>query len=99
MVRMATKNPDEIPPPRDVVTLQDALNAIMAVAAVIDEATQAGRIPVDRGVEAAAMLMVARDYIQPLPRGQAYEGAPDEVTPDLQEMVTQLCATVEDAGI
>jgi hypothetical protein len=75
------------------------LNAIMAVAAVIDEATQSGRIPVDRGVEAAAMLMVVRDYIQPLPRGQAYEGAPDKVTPDLQEVVAQLRAAVEDAGL
>lgn len=46
--------------------------------------------PPHRGQHAASMLMVVRDYIQPLPQGLAEEGGPDLVTPDPEEMVAAL---------
>jgi hypothetical protein len=75
MARMANQMPPEVPPERGVVTLQDALDAVMQVAAVIDEETQADRVPLERSVHAAAMLMVIRDYIQPLPPGSPRRAA------------------------
>jgi hypothetical protein len=98
MTRMAHQAPAEVPPERGVVELQDALDAVMQISAVIDEATQAGRIPLERGVHAAAMLMLIRDYIEPLPRGLAEEDGPDLVTPDLDELVAALRTAREATG-
>lgn len=42
----------EVAPARGVVTRHDALDAVLQVAAVIDEAVQAGHIPVERGCTA-----------------------------------------------
>jgi hypothetical protein len=89
----------EIPEPRNVVQLQDALEAVLQLAAVIDEATQAGRIATDRGKHAAAMLMVVRDFIQPLPRGLAADGVTDNLTPDLEEIVAALRQARQDSGL
>jgi hypothetical protein len=69
MAAYAQQLAPERPDPRGVVELQDALDAVIHLAAVIDEATQAGRITVARGQHAAAMLMLVREYVQPLPRG------------------------------
>jgi hypothetical protein len=99
MAGMASQKPLEVPPERGVVTLQDALDAVMQAAAVIDEETQAGRIPVERGIHVAAMLMVIRDYIQSLPPGLAEEGGPDLVTPDLEELVTALRLARRSSGL
>lgn len=74
---------------RDVVELQDALEAVLQVAAVIDEFTQAGAIPQERGVHAGAMLMVVRDFLRPLPPGIGGDGR-DRLTEDLQELVDVL---------
>lgn len=78
---------DEVAP-RGVVEQQDALDAVLQLAAVIDSQIQAGRIAPDTGLHAAAMLMIVRDYIKPLPT----EGDEDieNVTEDLREKVTQL---------
>lgn len=76
--------------PRSVVELQDALDALLQVAFVIDEHIQAGQISPGRGVHAAAMLMLVRDYLQPLPEGVAEDGGRDLVAPDLQELVDAL---------
>lgn len=89
----------EVPAPRDVVQLQDALDAVLQLAAVIDEATQAGRIEADRGKHAATMLMVIRDFIQPLPRGLAADGVTDHLTPDLEEIVAALRQAQQDSGL
>jgi hypothetical protein len=89
----------EVPDPRNVVQLQDALDAVLQLAAVIDEATQAGRIGIDRGKHAATMLMVIRDFIQPLPRGLAADGVTDNLTPDLQEIVAALRQAHQDSGL
>ena len=82
--------PPEVPPQRGVVSLQDALDAVMRSAMVIDEETQAGGMPPDRGVHAAAMLMLVHDHLQPLPRGLITPGGPDMVTPDLQILTEAL---------
>ena len=90
LAHRAQRVPAEVPPQRGVVSLQDALDAVMRVATVIDEETRAGGIPPGRGVHAAAMLMLIRDHLQPLPRGLITSGGPDMVTPDLQELTEAL---------
>ncbi|HEX4091874.1 MAG TPA: hypothetical protein VHZ33_24435 [Trebonia sp.] len=99
MAAYAQQVTPEVPEPRGVVQSQDALDAIIQLAAVIDEATQAGRVDRERGKHAATMLMVIRDYIQPLPRGLATDGVTDNVTPDLQEIVTALRQARQDSGL
>jgi hypothetical protein len=89
----------EVPVPRDVVKLQDALDAILQLAAVIDEATQAGRLDRERGKHAATMLMAIRDYIKPLPQGPAADGVTDNLTPDLEEIVAALRQARQDSGL
>jgi hypothetical protein len=98
MMRSAHRQLPEIPPARGVVTLQDALDSVLQVAAVIDEATQAGQIPAHRGVHAGAMLMLIRDYIQPLPIGLADDGVTDHATADLAELVAALRQAREATG-
>ena len=78
-------------PARGVVTCKDALDASLQLAAVIDEATQTGRIPPERGVHAASMLMLVRDYVKPLPHIPGH-GDTDQVTPDLAEMAADSAA-------
>ena len=85
--------------PRGIVTRDDALDAVLQVAAVLDEATQAGRIPVDRGVHGVSMLMLIREYIQPLPPVPGKGGQGDEVTPDLADLVALLRRIGGEAGI
>ena len=60
------------------------------LAAVVDEAVQAGAIPVDRGMHAAAMLMVLREFVQPLPPDWDGDGCTDYLKDDLAMMVTAL---------
>jgi len=64
--------------------------AKLQLAAVIDEAIQAGRIPLARGQHAAAMLMLLREYIQPLPHGLDADGVTDNLITDLGAMVMAL---------
>lgn len=89
MVLAANQKQPEAAAPREAVTREDARDAVLQLAAVIDEATQAGRIPVDRGVNAAAMLMLIRDYVEPLPAVPGDDGK-DRVTPDLVEVLSGL---------
>jgi len=95
----AYANREEPPsvPVRSAVKEQDALDAVMQLAAVIDEFTQAGAIPPGRGVHAGAMLMVVRDYIKPLPPGLSADGR-DQLTDDLHELVGVLRQAREDFG-
>ena len=90
MAAYAQQQAPERPDPRGVVELQDALDAVIQLAAVIDEATQAGQIPADRSQHAAAMLMLVREYIQPLPRGLDADGITDNLMTDLGAMVMAL---------
>jgi hypothetical protein len=89
MVLAANQQQPEAPAPRHEVTREDARDAVLQVAAVIDEAVEAGRIPADRGVNAVAMLMLIRDYVEPLPAVPGEDGK-DRVTPDLVEVLKAL---------
>ncbi len=90
MAAYADQQAPEKPDPRGVVERQDALDAVIQLAAVLDEAIEAGRIPPARGQHAAAMLMLVREYIQPLPRGLDADGVTDNLTTDLGSMVMAL---------
>ncbi len=89
MAHFANREAPDVPEQRGVVDLQDALDALLQVAAVLDEHTQSGELPGHRGVHAGAMLMVVRDYLRPLPPGIA-RGGGDRLTEDLQELVNAL---------
>ena len=90
MVVYADRQTAEIPGPRGVVKRQDALDAVIQIAAVVDEAVHAGAIPVDRGMHAAAMPTVLRDFVQPLPPDWDGDGCTDYLKDDLAMMVTAL---------
>ena len=90
LVAYAHRQASEIPGPRDVVQRQDALDAVIQLAAVVDEAVHTGAIPVDRGMHAAAMLMVLREFVQPLPPEWDGDGCTDYPKDDLAMMVTTL---------
>lgn len=99
MAASAQQVTPEVPDPRNVVQLQDTLDAVLQLAAVIDEAIQAGRIERERGKHAASMLMVIRDFIKPLPRGLAADGVTDNLTRDLEEIVAALRQARHDTGL
>ena len=90
LVAYAHRQASEIPGPRDVVQRQGALDAVIQLAAVVDEAVQAAAIPVTRGMHAAAMLMVLREFVQPLPPDRDGDGCTDYLNDDLAIMVTAL---------
>src|SRR5215469_3660566 len=90
MVVYARRQASEIPDPRGVVQRQDALDAVIQLAAVVDAAVQADAIPVDRGMHAAAMLMVLREFVQPLPPEWDGDGCTDYLTDALGMMVMAL---------
>jgi hypothetical protein len=79
--------------PRGVVEKQDAVDAVFQLAAALDELVQGGAPPVERGMWMMSLLMVIRDYIEPLPPGLDNDGVTDLVTPDLAEMVSAIRAT------
>src|SRR3954466_9787545 len=56
---------------RGVVTKQDALDAVIQLAARIDSVTQDSIVSVEYGKTMGAMLMIVREYIEPLPQGLA----------------------------
>jgi hypothetical protein len=88
----------ESAPARNVVTQEDALNAVLQVAAVIDSATQARLIPEDQGIHGVAMLMVVREYVKSLPPGITDDGS-DRATTDLTELVELLRGAADSANI
>jgi hypothetical protein len=47
-------------------------------------------MPSERATWIATLLMVVREYVQPLPAGLAADGIADDLTPDLVEMVAAL---------
>ncbi|MBY8880896.1 hypothetical protein [Actinacidiphila acidipaludis] len=58
-------------PRRDVVQEQDALDAVLNLAAVLDRNRQDGTLPPNDAQHMAALLMLVRDYIRPLPAAPA----------------------------
>src|SRR5664279_1103000 len=77
----------EPPPagPRGVVQEQDAVDAVVMVLAIIQEQLQASRIRPEVGTRMAALLMLVRDFVRPLPAGTT--AGDDLLTADLAEMV------------
>ena len=98
MTQAAAGNLPEPALPRGVVTIEDALDAVLQVAAVIDWATQEGLIPAERGVHGGAMLMIIREYIKSLPVGPLGDGT-DGVGGDLAELVAVLRRTGGEFGL
>ena len=88
-----------VPPAREVVTEQDALTAVLGLAAAIDAPMQSGRLSQQHAEYMAEMLMVIREFIAPLPPGTADAGAPDPVTSDLQESVAEIRSASQQAGL
>jgi hypothetical protein len=88
-----------IPEPRGIVQQQDALDAVLQLAAYIDSQLQAGRVDPDMAANAAAMLMLIREHIQPLPKGLDDDGVTDLVIPDLEEKVGYLRAAADEMDL
>ncbi|MFJ9131261.1 hypothetical protein ACIRJS_44995 [Streptomyces sp. NPDC102340] len=86
LTEFATQEETQAAAPRNVVAKEDALDAVALLAAAIDEPAQKGVIPREHAKHMASLLMVIRDYIQPLPPGLAEDGT-DLTTADLAEMV------------
>jgi hypothetical protein len=93
MVAQANDQPPETAAPRNVVEKQDAVDAVLQLVAGLDEQVQDRRVtPTERGAWMMSLLMVIRDYIEPLPPGIANDGVTDRVTSDLAEMVSAIRA-------
>jgi len=87
------------PPARGVVTEQDALTAVLGLAAAIDAPAQSGQLSKSQAEHMAEMLMVIREFIRPLPVGTAGAGQPDLVTPDLEESVAAIRSASAESGV
>jgi hypothetical protein len=74
-------------PERGIVRSDDALKALAQVFAVVDEALQGGLIDFDRSKHAIRMLMVAREYVCPIPDPTGDEAL---FRNDLQQTVDEL---------
>jgi len=85
------------PASRGVVTADDAVDAVLQIAIVIEQAVRSGAISEELGVQAGAMLMLVRDYVQPLPPGPG-EGPADMVTGDLAALARVLRRGGAEAG-
>jgi hypothetical protein len=79
-----------IGPKRGIVEREDAMDAIVQIAATVDEWLQSGLVPEERALNAMLMLMVIRDLVAPLP-----DIGEDELLlrRDLQEAVDALRIT------
>lgn len=75
--------------PRGVVGREDAQDALFQLAAVIDEAAQAGGIERERAFWAGAMVMLIQECVQPLPPTGGPDGQ-DLYGEDLQTIVDAL---------
>lgn len=88
-------------PPRGVVDEQDALDAVMNLAATLDRNLQDGTVPENDAAHMASLLMLVRDHIRPLPEARVERDGQevDGVTADLQEFVDALRTTRETSGM
>ena len=68
-----------------MVQEQDAVDAVVMVLAIIQEQLQASRIRPEVGTRMAALLMLVRDFVRPLPADTT--AGDDLLTADLAEMV------------
>lgn len=75
--------------PRDIVSRDDAQQALFQLAAVIDEYAQSGGMPPERAFWAGAMVMVLQECVQALPAPYSPRSA-DPLGDDLEEVVKAL---------
>ena len=80
------------------MTLEDALDAVLQVAAVIDSAREAGLIPAEQPANGGAMLMIIREYIQSLPAAPG-AGGTDGVGADLAALLRELRQVGGETGV
>jgi hypothetical protein len=71
--------------PRETVSEQDALDAIVLLLAAIQEQVNASRIQPESGARMAALLMLIREFVRPLPPVIAADGT-DLIAGDLAEL-------------
>ena len=81
-----------------MVREQDAIDAVVLLFAAIQEQVQANRIRPEVATRMAALLMLVRDFIRPLPPGIAADGS-DLLTADLAEMVEVVRLTGVSLGV
>lgn len=74
---------------RNIVSEDDAVEAVIQIAAALDQSIQDGVLDREKLAFAGAVLMVLRDYVRPLP-GVSSSRSSDAVGDDLQEMVDAL---------
>src|SRR3954447_14726356 len=100
LIDYAHKRVPEAAADRGVVDRQDALDAVVNLAAILDRNLQDGDLARGDATHMAAMLMVVRDYVHPLPRdrGDGSAGEADAVTDDLRELVGGLRAARRGTG-
>ena len=79
-----------IGPERGIVKREDAMDAIVQIAATVDEWLQGGLVPEERSLNVMLMLMVIRDLVAPLPDVEQEELL---LRRDLQEAVDALRET------
>jgi len=72
--------------PRGVVLEQDAVDALLLSLVAIQDQVQSGGLPPSAAFRIAALLMVVRDYIRPLPGGITEDGT-DLLTADIGQLV------------
>lgn len=87
--------------PRGVVEEQDAIDAVLNLAGFLDKNMQDGDLSQNDAAHMAAMLMLIRDYIRPLPEGLVEQGGAhvDGVTADLQEFVDGIRTARSETGM
>lgn len=85
--------------PRQIVTADDACLALLLAAMAVEQAvsTDDGRLAPDVAGELMSLLMVARDYIRPLPDPEPLEDGSDPISRDLQTQVDIVRVAVMDA--
>ena len=87
--------------PRGVVEEQDALDAVVNLAGVLDRNLQKGALSENDAAHMASLLMLVRDYVRPLPGGHAeHDGQEaDSVTADLREFAAALRSARSTTGM
>jgi hypothetical protein len=71
---------------RNLVSEQDAVDAVLLLLASIEEQLRAGRIAPESATRMGALLLLVRDYVRPLPPGIAEDGT-DLLSKDIAELV------------
>lgn len=82
--------------PRDLVSKDDAAEAILFVTAVLDSMAQGAALPPDRLIAAMAMLALAREYVEPLPIPPSERGD-DAVADDLRGLLEDVRRSIEES--